>query len=1237
MKRVDCSAIVFGLAVVLVYLSTASMACAIGLVAAWGCNSSGQCTVPSGLTKMKAVAGGWGHSLALRSDGTVVAWGFNYYGQATVPQGLSSVRAIAAGYYHSLALKADGTVVAWGNNDYGQTNVPSGLSGVVAIVAGAYHSLALRSDGRVVAWGDNCYGQTNLPPGLSNVVAIAAGGYHNLALKADGTVVAWGDNEYGQTDVPSDLSGVVAIAAGAYHSLALRSDGTVVAWGDNCYGQTNVPPGLSNVVAIAAGGYHNLALKADGTVVAWGDNESGQTNVPACLSNAIAIAAGSYHSLAIVPEGPVQIIQEPQSQEVQLDSIVTFSVTAVGYGPISYQWYFNGQVLTNSSRLSGANGPILTIVNAQYADIGAYSVLVSNDFGSVISRVATLTVIGPPIITQHPTGRTVRAGSDVTFEVGAQGTPPMSFQLLLNGTNVVSTTKIALPDATAVFVLTNVQPVDSGVYSVLVSNAYGSALSAEATLIVTDSPPYIVVQPVGQQSNITVQAYSTVTMRVIARGSEPIWYQWRFNGVDIPGATNATLVLTNVTVDKTGYYSVLVSNPFGQTNSAKAYLSVVQVYVLPYMPSDLPAALSNVIAIAAGEYHVLALKADGTVATWPMSYYSLPLLTNVPARVTNVVAIAAGGNVSMALRADGSVIAWGVGPTNAPIGVSNVIAIATSGSHCLAVRSNGTVIGWGDNSYGKATPPAGLSNVISVAVGYNHSVALKADGTVVAWGSNYTNVPPGLSNVIAISAGGSLTMALTADGKVVGWGYNPAYIPKDLSNVVAISAGTYGNLWLKADGTVAGKVSSSSLQPPQLSNVVAIACAPDGRYGVVAVGSGAPAITIHPASQFVSKGDTVQLHVRAAGVQPMFYQWQLDGANIPGATNADLVITNFKGKDAGAYRAIVSNALGTVTSRVAVLTILVDTNLAIALNATNLVWDTWSATNAPWVGQQNRSNGLWFAQGRETHDEAAAAQSGSVGHNQQSVLQTTVVGPGTLTFWWKVSSELGYDFLRFYIDTFYTPKASISGETEWQQMTFAIGPDTHTLRWAYAKDGSVSSGRDAGWVDEVVFIPAPPVIEQQPTNVIAWAGDTVTFAVTASGSPPFTYQWLKDGTNLLAANESLLTLTNVTRRDSGTYSVVVCNSGGCVSSSNATLTVLVQQRLSAPAMASDGSFVFVSGDADGGLLSPEDISRFEVQASTNLVDWVSLPGTISVTNGVLQVTDFEATNYPARFYRIVER
>ena len=77
-----------------------------------------------------------------------------------MPAGLTGVIAIAAGYAHSLALKSDGTVVAWGSNDYGQSNVPAGLTGVTAIAGGYGHSLALKSDGTVVAWGDNHYGQT---------------------------------------------------------------------------------------------------------------------------------------------------------------------------------------------------------------------------------------------------------------------------------------------------------------------------------------------------------------------------------------------------------------------------------------------------------------------------------------------------------------------------------------------------------------------------------------------------------------------------------------------------------------------------------------------------------------------------------------------------------------------------------------------------------------------------------------------------------------------------------------------------------------------------------------------------------------------------------------------------------------------------------------------------------------------------------------------------------------------
>lgn len=124
----------------------------------------------------------------------VSAWGNNASGQTNVPPGLTNVVAIAAGYSHSLALKSDGTVVAWGNNDYGQTNTPPDLFSVVAIAGGWYHSLALKSDGTVASWGAGVtnsgsapdFGQSIPPGNLTNAVAIAAGRYHSLALKADG-------------------------------------------------------------------------------------------------------------------------------------------------------------------------------------------------------------------------------------------------------------------------------------------------------------------------------------------------------------------------------------------------------------------------------------------------------------------------------------------------------------------------------------------------------------------------------------------------------------------------------------------------------------------------------------------------------------------------------------------------------------------------------------------------------------------------------------------------------------------------------------------------------------------------------------------------------------------------------------------------------------------------------------------------------------------------------------------
>src|SRR5690606_20084899 len=109
----------------------------------------------------------------------------------------------------------------------------------------------------------------------------------------------------------------------------------------------------------------------------------------------------------------------------------------------------------------------------------------------------------------------------------------------------------------------------------------------------------------------------------------------------------------------------------------------------------------------------------------------------------------------------------------------------------------------------------------------------------------------------------------------------------------------------------------------------------------------------------------------------------------------------------------------------------------------------------------------WYGQSFETYDGSAAGRSGLIGHNGVSWVETTVEGPGELTFRWKVSSESGYDVFRFALDG--VEIKGISGEVNWREESFRIPPGEHALRWAYMKDEVWSEGVDAGWLDEVSY------------------------------------------------------------------------------------------------------------------------------------------------------------------------
>ena len=285
-----------------------------------------------------------------------------------------------------------------------------------------------------------------------------------------------------------------------------------------------------------------------------------------------------------------------------------------------------------------------------------------------------------------------------------------------------------------------------------------------------------------------------------------------------------------------GGYSVTVSNKGYVTASATVNVAIGAVtgnmyeqnfaLALPPPPPigifgdntfgqcNAPESVTNAVAVAAGAWHTLALRRDGTVLAWGNSASGQ---CDVPTSLKDAVAIAAGGYHSLAIRAGGAPVVWGsddYGQTDLPANLGSVIGVAAGTWHSVALRANGAVAVWGDNSFGQTNLPAGLTTVTAVAAGGNHTLALKADGTVVAWGENtdaegnwagQSVVPRDLTNVVAIAAGEYHSLAVKADGTVVAWGddsQGQTSPPLDLTNVVALAGGGAHSVALKADGSL---------------------------------------------------------------------------------------------------------------------------------------------------------------------------------------------------------------------------------------------------------------------------------------------------------------------------------------------------------------------------------------------------------------------------------------------------
>jgi len=294
------------------------------------------------------------------------------------------------------------------------------------------------------------------------------------------------DRTYTITSMPSNLRGQEGIKTAnddkyqtsetwITFNLAMASD-IYIAFTDDATSLPNWMSGYDPVGSVIGVtdpvGILNLYMRTypAGGVVLGANSAAGAAN-----------ANSHYIVLAVANPGaavPPAITQHPQSQSVCAGDPVTFSVTATGSTPLSYQWRKNG------SGIGGATYASYTIDPVTAGHAGSYDCVVSNGYGNATSNAATLTVKAATAITQHPENQEVEAGATAQFTVAATGAGTLTYQWQKNGSDLSDGGNISGATA-ATLEIADASGADEAGYRCVVTGDCGSAPSNEATLTVT--------------------------------------------------------------------------------------------------------------------------------------------------------------------------------------------------------------------------------------------------------------------------------------------------------------------------------------------------------------------------------------------------------------------------------------------------------------------------------------------------------------------------------------------------------------------------------------------------------------------------------------------------------------------------------------------------------------------------------------------------------------------------------
>lgn len=789
------------------------------------------------------------------------------------------------------------------------------------------------------------------------------------------------------------------------------------------------------------------------------------------------------------------ITRQPQSVLSVAGANVTFSVTAAGGQPLGYQWYFNGV------NPVGANASTLTLLNVQAADVGNYTVVVTNALGSVTSSVAVLVLGTAPVVTLQPVSVTNNAGDTVSFTATGTGAPAVSYQWQFNGTNLSGGTGATLT-------LANVQIAQAGSYSVVLSNALGTATSTAATLTVLTAP-VILTQP--QTQGVPLGVDATFSVAAVANPSPS--YQWRTNGVPVPDATNATFTVANVQLAQNGWvFSVVVSNALGTVTSTDATLVIANQPVITSQPQG-----QTLIRGGTAVFTVIAAGTGPLTYQWKLNGTNVAGATATTLTLTNVQVSQAGNYVVAVSNAAGGVL-------------SSVAALAVVDVPGAGSLDSGFDVGTGGNApvYAMAQQPDGLL-VIGGAFDLFNGAALRRIARLKADGSLDPAFSPGTG-----ADGSVYAVALQANGQIVLGG--------SFFNVNGVSRRSIARL--NPDGSMDTSDNWKSNGARTDGNVNAVVIQPDGKIVIGGTFSAVNGVARN----------------RLARLNP---DGTLDTTFVPGGGPNNAVLGLALQPDGLLLVAGQFNSYNGST-HCPIARIYTDGSLDSTFGAGSSLVGYAEAIAVQPDGSILVAGGLSSVDGRNSkllrlNYDGTRDATFLTGNKFNSDVLTVAVDPsGKILvggYFTTVGGVSRNGVARMNADG--TLDTGFDPGTGADNLVYAVLSDSSrrvVIGGAFTHVNGVSRSRVARLYGDV----QPVFFAAQPQSITVAAGSPASFSVTlltsGTATPP-NYQWRFNGMNLPGETNPTLTIPAAFKTNAGVYDVVVSNSIGRIISSPATLAI----------------------------------------------------------------------------------